>query len=339
MARLSLEGVTKRFGSTTAVSSLSLEIGSGEFFALLGPSGCGKSTLLRLIAGLEHPSEGRILLNGRDITGLAPKERGIGLVFQNYALFPHMTVEENVAYGLHGRGIPREEIRNRVAGLLRSVGLEGSARASVTTLSGGEQQRVAVARAMVVEPAVLLFDEPLSNLDVALRQRTREEIRGLQRRTGITTVYVTHDQGEALTLADRLAVMRRGVLEQMGEPRELYEHPVSGFVAEFLGGANLIDSGGGLRIDPELARRLGPGEQVAIKPEGILISSRATPGSQEGVVMGREYLGFTTLFTIRAGETLLRVLSLTAAAPAETRAGDRVHIAIDWSQAVVCRSR
>jgi ABC-type Fe3+/spermidine/putrescine transport system ATPase subunit len=339
MARLSLERVTKHFGSATAVSDVSLEVGSGEFFALLGPSGCGKSTLLRLIAGLEQPSEGRILLDGREITQLAPKARGIGLVFQNYALFPHMTVEENIAYGLHGRGIPREEIRTRVGGLLRSVGLEGRARASVTTLSGGEQQRVAVARAMVVEPAVLLFDEPLSNLDVALRQRTREEIRGLQRRTGITTVYVTHDQGEALTLADRLAVMRQGALEQVGQPHELYEHPVSGFVAEFLGGANLIEAGGGVELDPEIARRLGPESQVAVKPEGIRISPRATPGSQEAVVIGREYLGFTTLFTIRVGESRLRILTLTASAPTEAQAGDRVHISVDWSQAVICRSR
>jgi len=241
MAGLKLEGISKSFGRFAAVRPIRLEIRPGEFFAILGPSGCGKSTLLRMIAGYEQPDAGRVFLGETDITSLRPQDRGIGMVFQNYALFPHMTVFENVAFGLRARKVSGGSIREQVAAALESVSLSGKSDSSVPALSGGEQQRVAVARALVIRPRVLLFDEPLSNLDIALRLQTREEIRTLQRATGITTVYVTHDQGEAMSLADRIAVMRAGEVEQAGEPGILYNSPANSFVAEFLGGASLID--------------------------------------------------------------------------------------------------
>lgn len=204
MAALSIDGIVKAFGGLPAVRSVTLDIGSGEFFSLLGPSGCGKTTLLRIIAGFERPDSGTIVLDGIDITNVPPGERAIGMVFQNYALFPHLTLFENVAFGLRARHVPESEIRKRVEEALTRVALPGKGARSVTELSGGEQQRVAVARALVLRPRVLLFDEPLSNLDVALRVTTREEIRSLQRATGVTTVYVTHDQTEAMSLADRI---------------------------------------------------------------------------------------------------------------------------------------
>ncbi|MDH3253085.1 MAG: ABC transporter ATP-binding protein, partial [Ignavibacteria bacterium] len=238
MSTLSLHGISKHFPSTLAVRHVQIDIPAGQFFSILGPSGCGKTTLLRIIAGFENPTEGRIVIDGKDVTSVAPQRRGIGMVFQHYALFPHMTVFENVAYGLQTQKIPRAQIQSRVNQVLESVDLLGKTETPVPSLSGGEQQRVAVARALVIEPAILLFDEPLSNLDVSLRLRTREEIRSLQRKTGITTVYVTHDQGDAMSLSDRIAVMRQGVFEQVGSPFELYNIPQSPFVAQFLGDAN-----------------------------------------------------------------------------------------------------
>ena len=208
MAALTLEGVSKAFGSITAVRSIDLEIPSGQFCAILGPSGCGKTTLLRMIAGFERPTGGKIILEGRDVSTVPPQHRGIGMVFQNYALFPHMSVFDNVAFGLRARGLDEHAIREQVRAVLASVRLEKKERSPVPTLSGGEQQRVAVARALVLRPRLLLFDEPLSNLDVALRVHTREEIRAMQRETRITTLYVTHDQAEAMSLADRIAIMR-----------------------------------------------------------------------------------------------------------------------------------
>lgn len=337
MAFLELRRVTKTFGSTAAVRGVSLSVERAEFVALLGPSGCGKSSLLRLIAGLEMPDSGSVILDGRDITLEPPQKRGIGLVFQNYALFPHMTVEKNVAFGLEGRGLSRGEIGRRVEEVLGAVSLSGKEKVSVTTLSGGEQQRVAVARALVVEPAVLLLDEPLSNLDVALRQQTREEIRSLQRRIGITTVYVTHDQAEALSMADRVAVMRSGALEQVGTPVELYESPVSAFVATFLGGANLLPSDGGLSIPSAIAGQAGEGGLIAVKPENIRITAPGEEGTEPGTLLEREYLGFVTTFVIAVRSVVLRANVLSAEIPRDLCPGQPVGVAIDWSHAVVCR--
>lgn len=240
MPLLVLKNISKRFDSTEAVAAVSLDVARGEFFGLLGPSGCGKTTTLRMIAGLENPDSGAIEFDGRDITILPPERRGFGMVFQNYALFPHLNVFENVEFGLRARHKPKPEIAKRVESALELVQLPGYERRRVDELSGGQQQRVAIARAIAIEPALLLFDEPLSNLDVALREETRSELRELVSRLGLTAVYVTHDQEEAFALCDRISVMVGGRILQTGEPRELYEHPAQISVARFLGRNNLI---------------------------------------------------------------------------------------------------
>ncbi len=235
-----LKNLVKRFGSLTAVKDLNLEIQSGEFFSLLGPSGCGKTTTLRMIAGLEFPTEGQIFFDQREVTRLPPDRRNTGMVFQNYALFPHMTVFENVAFGLQARKWPRAKIKEKVARALELVDMTGFEARKVTELSGGQQQRVALARAIVIEPEILLLDEPLSNLDARLRMETREEIRSLQKRLNITTIYVTHDQDEALAISDRIAVLNQGVCHQVGTPREIYYNPQDAFVAQFVGNSNIL---------------------------------------------------------------------------------------------------
>ena len=240
MPLLSLKNLSKRFDKTPAVADVSLDVERGEFFGLLGPSGCGKTTTLRMIAGLEKPDAGTIEFDGNDITNLPAERRGFGMVFQNYALFPHLNVFENVAFGLRARHKPKPEIRERVKGALELVQLPGYEKRRVDELSGGQQQRVAIARAIAIEPALLLFDEPLSNLDVTLREETRGELRELVTRLGLTAVYVTHDQEEAFALCDRISVMAGGRILQTGRPRDLYEHPAQLSVARFLGRNNLI---------------------------------------------------------------------------------------------------
>lgn len=240
MSLISLKNISKRFDSTTAVADVSLDVERGEFFGLLGPSGCGKTTTLRMIAGLEKPDSGKIDFDGTDITALPPEMRGFGMVFQNYALFPYLNVFENVAFGLRARHKPKAEVAERVQGALELVQLPNYEKRRVDELSGGQQQRVAIARAIAIEPALLLFDEPLSNLDVTLREETRRELRELVQRLGLTAVYVTHDQEEAFALCDRLSVMMGGRILQTGQPRALYERPAQISVARFLGRNNLI---------------------------------------------------------------------------------------------------
>ncbi len=240
MSLLSLNELSKRFDQTLAVAEVSLEVERGEFFGLLGPSGCGKTTTLRMIAGLEKPDTGTIEFDGIDITDRPAERRGFGMVFQNYALFPHLNVGENVAFGLRARHKPANEIKDRVKGALELVQLPGYEKRRVDELSGGQQQRVAIARAIAIEPALLLFDEPLSNLDVTLREATRGELRELVARLGLTAVYVTHDQEEAFALCDRISVMMGGRILQTGPPRDLYERPAQLQVARFLGRNNLI---------------------------------------------------------------------------------------------------
>ena len=235
------EGVIKRYGAVTAVRSLDLKIDPGQLVTLLGPSGCGKTTTLRLIAGLESATEGRILIGGTDVTHLSATYRRVSMVFQSYALFPHMTVRENVAYGLTVKATPKAEARARAEEGLALVGLAGYGDRLPSELSGGQQQRVAVARAIVLEPEVLLLDEPLSNLDAKLRRHVREEIRHIQQRLGLTAVYVTHDQEEAMAVSDRIIVMKDAGIAQQGTPRDLYDRPNSPFIADFIGEANLID--------------------------------------------------------------------------------------------------
>lgn len=244
--RLRLENILKEFpdrggqGKVRAVDNVTIDIFSDEFLTLLGPSGCGKTTTLRLIAGFELPDRGRILLDGKDITSQPPNKRDMALVFQNYALFPHMTVQDNVAYGLQTRKFSRQQITDKVNQALRLIGLEGLNKRRPNELSGGQQQRVALARSLVMEPRILLFDEPLSNLDAKLRVQMRSEIHQLQRRLGITSIYVTHDQIEAMALSDRIVVMNKGQIEQIGSPEEIYRRPATRFVADFIGRANFI---------------------------------------------------------------------------------------------------
>jgi len=240
MPFLSLNNLSKSFDKTTAVADVSLDVERGEFFGLLGPSGCGKTTTLRMIAGLEQPDSGSIIFDGTDITSRPAERRGFGMVFQNYALFPHLNVFENVAFGLRARHKPKAEVTERVKSALELVQLPGYEKRRVDELSGGQQQRVAIARAIAIEPALLLFDEPLSNLDVTLREETRGELRELVTRLGLTAVYVTHDQEEAFALCDRISVMVGGRLLQTGRPRDLYEHPVQLSVGKFLGRNNLL---------------------------------------------------------------------------------------------------
>ena len=244
---LTLENVTKIFpsrgntGEVTAVHDVNLEIEKGELVTLLGPSGCGKTTTLRMIAGFEFPTQGRIILDGQEINSLPPHKRDMSMVFQSYAIFPHLTVEGNIAYGLNVQKLPKAVIKKRVERVLELVHLEGYGDRAPTQLSGGQQQRVALARALIMEPKVLLMDEPLSNLDAKLREEMRTEIRRIQKELNITSVYVTHDQIEAMTLSDRIVIMNQGIIEQIGSPVEVYRYPNSRFVADFIGRANFVD--------------------------------------------------------------------------------------------------
>ena len=305
---ISIREVVKRFGSVTAVDRVDLRVRHGELFTLLGPSGCGKTTLLRLLAGFYQPETGEIRFGDRVVSGRPPYERNIGMVFQNYALWPHMTVAGNVTYGLRLRKLPTGEIGARLAEGLRKVNLTGYESRYPGQLSGGQQQRVALARALVLNPDLLLLDEPLSNLDAKIRVQVRAEIKKLQRQLGITTIYVTHDQEEALSLSDRVAVMKDGRVQQVGAPKELYERPRTRFVADFVGTNNLVPgqvrerAGTSLVVDTALgplrAVAEGPvGERcvLAIRPENVAIAA-GTEGTGEGnVVHGRvgfvAYLG------------------------------------------------
>jgi putative spermidine/putrescine transport system ATP-binding protein len=301
MARVEIENLSKRYGENFVVKDLSIGIPQGEFLVLLGPSGCGKTTTLRMIAGFVEPSSGRITLGGRDVTTLPPWKRNTGLVFQSYALFPHLTVEENVAFGLEMRKMPAGETRAHVAEALRLVRLEGYGERLPRQLSGGQQQRVALARALAFRPDVLLLDEPLSNLDAKLREEVRVEIRELQQKLGLTTVMVTHDQDEALSMADRLVVMAHGEVRQIGTQRDLYERPAGRFVAGFVGRSNFLDgkaapdgsfiSAGGLRI--ACASPLPGKGTFALRPEAVSVGSEAAhlDNSFEGVVEYISYLG------------------------------------------------
>jgi ABC-type Fe3+/spermidine/putrescine transport system ATPase subunit len=343
MTFLDLKGVSKAFGPRHAVETVSFVVQEGEFFSLLGPSGCGKTTLLRVIAGFERPDAGTVMLNGRDVTHALPKDRKIGMVFQNYALFPHMDVFENVAFGLRVLRLPGSEIQRRVQSVLTSVELDGRARDKVGMLSGGEQQRVAVARALVIEPSLLLFDEPLSNLDVSLRQRTREEIRAIQQKTRITSLYVTHDQGEAMSLSDRMAILRDGRIEQIGSPRDVFESPASPFVARFLGWPNVLTgvrthesvSVGGMTIRPPLGNDLPTAGEITIAiPSDAIVLGADGPGEQNrGVVTGVEYLGVMTMVTVRIHDAMLKVHSPMAGM--RVNVGDAVPVGIDWSRCMV----
>ncbi|WP_292257865.1 putative 2-aminoethylphosphonate ABC transporter ATP-binding protein [Marinospirillum sp.] len=299
---LKIEALTKQFGEFTALKAIDLEIFEGEFVCFLGPSGCGKTTLLRAIAGLEMQSSGRIFQMDKEITRLPPQKRDFGIVFQSYALFPNLTLADNIAYGLKSQGYCKTRIRERVQELLALIGLEGSDAKYPAQLSGGQQQRVALARALATEPGLLLLDEPLSALDARVRLHLRQQIKSLQQALGVTTVMVTHDQEEALTMADRIVVMNHGVIEQIGTPEEIYRHPVNAFVAGFVGSMNLLPvnvvSASGVQLGiqhlPCLPHELNTGDSacLGIRPEEVVLTEREDEqGSLEARVVHVEYLG------------------------------------------------
>jgi ABC-type Fe3+/spermidine/putrescine transport system ATPase subunit len=356
-AHLRVTNVTKRFGSVTAVDDVSFDVPKGAFATLLGPSGCGKTTTLRMIAGFYDPDQGDIEIGGRRINELPAHRRGTAMVFQDYALFPHMTVRDNVAYGLRVARVSKADRERRVAETLAFVGLKGLEGRWPSQLSGGQQQRVAVARALVIEPQVLLLDEPLSNLDAKLREQLRVELRILQRRLGMTFVYVTHDQEEALSLSDWIAVMNAGKVEQAGAPWEIYYHPRTAFLADFVGAVNLVaaridelaDGGVTVTFGPHRAtvRRpsdvnLSQGQDVrlCVRPESFAIQSRGAPASEgialTGTITRRAFLGDTMRYWVRVDdrEWIVDQPDPGAAAPFDgpvllSLRPDRVHLIVE----------
>ncbi len=341
VADVRLVDVTKRFEDVTAVDRLSLEIEHGSFFALLGPSGCGKTTTLRMIGGFEQPTEGQIYLGSTEVSGLPSYKRDVNTVFQSYALFPHLSVFENVAFGLRRQGVRGATLTGQVNEILRLVGLEGMEKRKPRQLSGGQQQRVAVARALVNKPKVLLLDEPLGALDLKLRKQMQLELKGIQHDIGITFVHVTHDQEEAMTMADQIAVMQGGRIEQLGTPSELYETPSTAFVAGFLGVSNLIPgtvsgpdsvrlrSGPEVRVRPDaLAGRTGE-VAVGIRPEKIELG-QGQANSLDGTVVEEAYVGVSTQYIVETGCGLLTVYRQNAS-PGLNGAAPGQRLTLSWS--------
>jgi multiple sugar transport system ATP-binding protein len=335
VAEIRLENLYKRFGRVVAVRDVSLEVADGEFVVLLGPSGCGKTTVLRTVAGLETPDRGRVWIGGRDVTRLPPGRRDLGMVFQSYALFPHMRVFDNVAFGLRMRRVGEAEVRRRVHQVAELLQIGDLLDRYPAQLSGGQRQRVAVARALVVRPQVLLMDEPLSNLDALLRLHMRAELKRLHREVGSTTLYVTHDQVEAMSLGDRVAVLRDGQVVQYGTPAEIYDHPADRFVGSFLGNppmnflrATVDPEDGKLRVEDAklevpapyqypVAQRKGQAVLVGIRPEHVVLGA----GPLRGEVLVVEALGPQKLLTVRTGQHLLKV---AVGAERQASPGDRV---------------
>ncbi|KQP13178.1 ABC transporter ATP-binding protein [Pseudorhodoferax sp. Leaf267] len=347
-------GIRLAYGNNEVLKNINVDIQPGEFFALLGPSGSGKSTLLRLIAGFNQHQHGELLIDGRDVTGMPPWERNVGMVFQSYALWPHLTVWDNVAFGLVERRVPKAEQARKVEQALATVGLERFAQRRPGQLSGGQQQRVALARTIVIEPQVLLLDEPLSNLDKSLRVQMRQELLALQRRLGITTIFVTHDQEEAMTTADRMAVLDKGVVQQVGSPRELYDHPVNEFVASFVGTMNLLPGtvqshegqqltldldGVGLVQLPATAGAPVRGRAVlSFRPHALQIDGAPPAGDarhlwMRGVVEASEFLGEATRYQVRVGTQSLSVDQPHHRGVDRFAAGSSVGIGLERSQA------
>ncbi len=345
--------VSKRFGSVAAVDAISFRVNQGEFLALLGPSGCGKTTTLRLIAGLLQPDDGQILIQGRPMAGVPPNKRDVGIVFQNYALFPHMTVAGNVAFGLEMRHVPRREINQRVGDALDLVRLGRLGGRYPHQLSGGQQQRVALARALVISPAVLLLDEPLAALDKSLRMDMQVELKLLQRQVGITTIFVTHDQEEALTLSDRIAVMNTGQIEQLGTPEEIYERPARRFVLEFIGRANVFEgevrAENGARVfhSEPLAFALADGDAtpgpaiLAVRPERVRLSASRPDGANSAIsaeVSNIIYLGSQAHYYVRTPSGREILAFQNAPRGAAIRVGDPVWVTWDPADARLLES-
>jgi len=329
-AAVRLRGVSKLFGAVRAVDSLDLDVEHGEFFSMLGPSGSGKTTTLRMIAGFELPTEGTVQLEGVDVSRLPPYERDVNTVFQDYALFPHMTVGDNVAYGLMVRKVPKQERRQRVAEVLQMVRLEGYEDRKPSQLSGGQRQRVALARALVNRPRVLLLDEPLGALDLKLREEMQIELKTIQREVGITFIFVTHDQDEALTMSDRIAVFNEGRVEQIGTPAEIYERPATAFVAGFVGTSNVLEG--------EVARSItGEAGTFTVRPEKIRMEDRGATASDgecaaDGTVEDVVYLGVVTRYIVRleAGPRLVVVQQNLATSSMEALAAKGREVTLVW---------
>jgi putative spermidine/putrescine transport system ATP-binding protein len=341
-ASVSLRNLTRAFGATRALDEMSLEIAPGELVALLGPSGCGKTTALRIVAGFEYADAGEVLIEGRDVSGVPAAKRDMGMVFQSYSLFPNMSALDNVAFGLRMRKVGGGARRKRAAELLDMVGLSPQAGQWPHQLSGGQQQRVALARALAIEPRVLLLDEPLSALDAKVRLQLREQIRTLQQRLDTTTLFVTHDQEEALSMADRVGVMRAGRLEQVAEPAELYSRPATAFVAEFVGTMNRLPAelGGGGTVVTVLgttvpAQEGGPSSgpvDALVRPENLAVAA-AEAGN--GIVTGRTFLGAVTRVAVRlSGETEVAV-DVSSAAPAAMAPGTAVQVSLPAAPVLV----
>jgi putative spermidine/putrescine transport system ATP-binding protein len=336
---LTLNGITRRFGEQAAVDNVSLDVGAGELLALIGASGSGKTTTLRIVAGYEVPDSGQVILDGRDITDLPPQKRGFGMVFQHYALFPHMPVEDNVAFGLEARGVSKAKRLERARAALDSVGLGGAGRRGIQSLSGGEQQRVALARALVIEPQVLLLDEPLSNLDPTLRQTTRDELRAMLHRVGVSALFVTHDQEDAFAIADRIALIRNGKLLQVGTPEELYDRPASLGVASFIGRATILPAEpagdrmaltiGGVRREFSVTRpeNENPGAQmkVVLRPDALDLLPPDESGVWTGEILTRRFAGGNAVYRVKmAGGITMEVES----SKMNVREGDQVGVGI-----------
>jgi spermidine/putrescine transport system ATP-binding protein len=351
---IGLDGVAKEFHSrgetVTAVRGIDLAIRTGEFFSMLGPSGCGKTTTMRMIAGFEEPTRGTVRLDGRDVTAAPPNKRDVNMVFQSYALFPHMSVFENVAFGLRRKSVPRDQITRQVGEMLEIVDLTGREQRRPRELSGGQQQRVALARALVNHPKALLLDEPLGALDLKLRQAMQVELKRIQREVGITFVYVTHDQNEALTMSDRIAVMNDGVIEQLGSPRDIYEHPATRFVAGFIGTSNLLAGSlarvtggqGVIEVSPDerIIVRAGRSEltvgqevELTVRPEKIELAAGPGPAggcALRGTVTEVVYLGTSTSFSVHTTTGADVVVFQQNSASADTPVGRGDEVWLTW---------
>ena len=316
-----LLNVSKRFADTVAVDSVTMRVTGGEFHTLLGPSGCGKTTLLRMIAGFETPDEGRVMLGGRDVTGVPPFKRDVTTVFQQYALFPHLNVFENVAFGLKQKRVARQSVKTRVAEALELVKMGGLDRRLPSELSGGQQQRVALARALVLHPRVLLLDEPLAALDQKLRKQMQVELKSLQQRVGISFVYVTHDQEEALTMSDRIAVFNQGRIEQIGTPAVMYEHPATTFVAGFIGTSNILER---------------DGRTFTVRPEKIRLSTDEGAPGEPGTIAAAVYLGPVTKFIVGldGGGELTVVQQNLETSSEDVHEMERKRVRLSWSRDV-----
>jgi putative spermidine/putrescine transport system ATP-binding protein len=334
MSFLVIQGLSKRYGNVDALADFDLSVQRGEFISLLGPSGCGKTTTLQALAGFVRATRGTVVLEGRDITHMPPERRGLGIVFQSYALFPHMTVADNVAFGLEMRGVPRDERERRVARMLELVHLSDFAARYPRELSGGQRQRVAIARALVIEPPVLLLDEPLSNLDAKLREAMQFELRRIQRKLGTTTLMVTHDQAEALSISDRVVVMHGGRIQQVDAPHRLYEHPQSRFISGFVGKTNvlrgtwragMLELAGGLRVAAPGEHADGEALTVVLRPEKISIARDGGP--VRGRIAERFFLGSQWLYRV---DCPLGELEVACANDGREAWAEQSEVALDW---------